>query len=128
MVVHSYVVWVGAILKYLKNYPFNFLIYAILLIAGYWSMWQGFVMMENTKVDCKKDSTPMKVKWAEIIPCLPTFATLNLFFEAWLKFKNKKLPKCKTSNFNSSFNHCSILVVFPSCIMGKARLKASNVH
>ena len=45
-----------------KNYPFNFLIFAILLIAGYWSMRQGLVMMENTKVDCKKDSTPMKVK------------------------------------------------------------------
>ena len=29
MLVHSYVVWVDAILKYLKNYPFNSFIFAI---------------------------------------------------------------------------------------------------
>ena len=68
-------------------------------------MKQGFVLLLDAKVDCKKDSTPMKVKWAESTPCFLTFFFLNLFFEAQLKLhKKKRLYRCRASNINIYFN------------------------
>lgn len=41
----------------MNNYSLISLIFAIVLIASYLSMQQGFVLLQGDKVDCKKDST-----------------------------------------------------------------------
>ena len=62
MFVHSHVVWVGAILKYLKKLPIRFLDLCNFTNCRLLVYATGICNDENTKFDCKKDSTPMKVK------------------------------------------------------------------
>ena len=63
----------GAILKYLNNYTLDSLIYATVQIVGYSSKRQGFCAAGWL------DSTPVRVKRAERIPCTLSFLKFALW-------------------------------------------------
>ena len=67
----------GAILKYLNNYTLDSLIYATVQIAGYSSKRQGFCAA--VRFIGWLDSTPVRVKRAERIPCTLSFLKFALW-------------------------------------------------
>ena len=67
----------GAILKYLNNYTVDSLIFATVQIVGYSSKRQGFCAA--VRFLGWLDSTPVRVKRAERIPCTLSFLKFALW-------------------------------------------------